>query len=273
MAREGRSSSRRAERGQRPAAGPSAGGRSSGRASPGARSPEIVYGRNPVREALRGRRGVRRVWATAPAAREPWLEGVEVEVTGAERVEELSGSGEHQGVCAEVDPYTYADPDELLASPAPLLVALDEVQDPQNLGAIARTAESAGATGRRDTRASRRGCHRGGGQGLGRRRRAPAHRPSAQPRRLPGGRQGRRMLGLRRRGRGLHALRRARLPRRGVLVLGAEGRGLRPRVAAACDALVALPMRGRVRSLNVNAAAAVLLYEILHAEEVVDSSS
>ena len=49
-----------------------------------------------------------------------------------------------------------------------------------------------------------------------------------------------------------------------VLVLGGEGHGLRPRVAAACDRLVALPMRGRIESLNVSAAAAVLLYEILH---------
>jgi 23S rRNA (guanosine2251-2'-O)-methyltransferase len=48
-----------------------------------------------------------------------------------------------------------------------------------------------------------------------------------------------------------------------VLVLGAEGRGLRPRVAAACDELVALPLRGRIGSLNVSATAAVLLYEIL----------
>jgi 23S rRNA (guanosine2251-2'-O)-methyltransferase len=48
-----------------------------------------------------------------------------------------------------------------------------------------------------------------------------------------------------------------------VLVLGAEGRGLRPRVAAACDALVSLPLRGRIDSLNVSATAAVFLYEIL----------
>ena len=59
------------------------------------------------------------------------------------------------------------------------------------------------------------------------------------------------------------ALRRAGLPGGVVLVLGAEGEGLRRRVAAACDVLVALPMRGRIDSLNVSAAAAALLYEIL----------
>ena len=57
-----------------------------------------------------------------------------------------------------------------------------------------------------------------------------------------------------------------------MLVLGAEGRGLRPRVAAACDALVALPAAGRGRSLNVSAAAAVLLYEILQRRRQLDSA-
>jgi 23S rRNA (guanosine2251-2'-O)-methyltransferase len=54
-----------------------------------------------------------------------------------------------------------------------------------------------------------------------------------------------------------------------VLVLGAEGRGLRPRVAASCDALIALPQRGRIASLNVASAAAVLLYEIVQRREAV----
>ena len=62
-------------------------------------------------------------------------------------VEARAGSDGHQGVCAEVDPYTYAGAVELLALDSPLLVALDEVTDPQNLGAIARTAECAGAAG------------------------------------------------------------------------------------------------------------------------------
>jgi len=57
-----------------------------------------------------------------------------------------------------------------------------------------------------------------------------------------------------------------------VLVLGAEGKGLRPRVAAACDALVALPVRGRVASLNVSAAAAALLYGILHRRVELDTA-
>src|SRR3712207_1775869 len=94
---------------------------------------EIVYGRNPVREAERGRRRVRRVWK-AP------------EVDAAE-LTKLAGSPDHQGIVAEVDPYPYADPASLLRHPEALVIALDQVQDPRNLGAICRSAEAAGAAG------------------------------------------------------------------------------------------------------------------------------
>ena len=109
----------------------------------------ILYGRNPVREALRGRRAgsVGEVWATAQAAREPWLEGREVRIADAEEIERRCGSTAHQGVCAHAGAYPYADALELLREPEPVLVALDQVQDPQNLGSVCRTAECAGAAG------------------------------------------------------------------------------------------------------------------------------
>src|ERR1700720_1414800 len=109
----------------------------------------ILYGRNPVREALRGRRAhsVSEVWVTAGASREPWLHGVEVRVCAAEDLERRCGSSAHQGVCAAAGVYPYAGADELLATVDPLIVALDQVQDPQNLGSICRTAECAGVTG------------------------------------------------------------------------------------------------------------------------------
>jgi 23S rRNA (guanosine2251-2'-O)-methyltransferase len=109
----------------------------------------ILYGRNPVREALRGRRAhtISEVWGTASVAREPWLGGVEVRVCATEEIEGRCGSASHQGVCANAGGYPYSGADELLAVDAPLIVALDQVQDPQNLGSIARTAECAGATG------------------------------------------------------------------------------------------------------------------------------
>ena len=105
----------------------------------------IVYGRNPVREAIRGPRAVHRIWATKNAAREPWLSSAELAT--ADDIERLCGSPEHQGVCADVAPYRYEDADRLLSAPNPVIVALDQVQDPQNLGSIARSAECAGATG------------------------------------------------------------------------------------------------------------------------------
>jgi 23S rRNA (guanosine2251-2'-O)-methyltransferase len=108
----------------------------------------ILYGRNPIRAALRAqRRPVRRVWATRRAADEPWLRGVEVIEARPEQIEERCGSTAHQGICAEADPYPYVDVAELLAAPDPLIVALDELEDPQNVGAICRTAECVGATG------------------------------------------------------------------------------------------------------------------------------
>jgi len=94
---------------------------------------EVVYGKRPVAEAGRGRRRVRRVW------RAPEIDPAELT--------RLAGSPDHQGVVAEVDPYPYADAATLLEKPDALIVALDRIQDPQNLGAIARSAEAAGAAG------------------------------------------------------------------------------------------------------------------------------
>ena len=165
MARRDRSSSRRADgpgRGGKPRGGgagrkpprgggrdapPRGGGRDAGPRSdapePPAPPANVVYGRNAVREALRGRRRVRRTWVTEAAAKE----GFKGTVVEADEVTARAGTDAHQGVCAEVDPYPYADAAELLARPDPFIVALDEVTDPQNLGAVIRTAECAGATG------------------------------------------------------------------------------------------------------------------------------
>ncbi len=115
----------------------------------------IVYGRNAVHEALRGPRRVEHIWATRHAVEEPWLQAVALDastvdvnvVADNDWIERRCGSPDHQGVCAQVAPFRYAYVDELLSVGRPLIVALDEIQDPQNLGAIARTAECAGATG------------------------------------------------------------------------------------------------------------------------------
>jgi 23S rRNA (guanosine2251-2'-O)-methyltransferase len=224
-------------------------------------SRQLLYGRNPVHEALRaGRRRVHRVWATTGAAKEDWLRDVRMApATGAE-LEERCGSRDHQGVVAEVDAYPYAQLGDLLATPEPLLVALDEVQDPQNVGAICRTAEAAGATGlvlpeRRAAHVTPAVAKASAG--------AVEHLPIAIVRNLADALGEARAAGCW--VYGAEAGARTQYDAvdwRGgiVLVLGAEGRGLRPRVASTCDDLVSLPLRGRIESLNVSATAAVLLY-------------
>jgi 23S rRNA (guanosine2251-2'-O)-methyltransferase len=222
----------------------------------------VVYGRNAVREALRGRRRVHRIWATAGAAKEGWT-GAPVAIVSPEEVEERAGSDGHQGVVAEVDPYPYADAAELLAVPDAVLVALDEVTDPQNLGAICRSAEAAGAAGvilpeRRSAEVTAAVCKASAG--------AVEHLPVAQVRNLADFLADAKAAGAWVYGAAAGARTRYDQPEYTgsvVLVLGAEGRGLRPRVAAACDDLVSLPLRGRIESLNVSATAAVLLYTIL----------
>jgi 23S rRNA (guanosine2251-2'-O)-methyltransferase len=260
----------------------------------------ILYGRNPVREALRGRRarGVTQVWASANATNEPWLEGVRTAVCGAEELERLCGSSAHQGVCAEAGGYPYVGAHELLAVESPLIVALDQVQDPQNLGSICRTAECAGATGvviaeRRAAEVTPAACKASAGavehiriarvrniaDFLGEAREAgcwsygasaptpaEAERVGRGPATPPAeGAHADAPTGSARGDRGSRPVPYTSPDYTGgvVLVLGSEGHGLRPRVAGACDQLVSLPLRGRTESLGVAAAAAALLYGIL----------
>jgi len=225
----------------------------------------IVYGRNPVREALRGRRRVKRVWATAGAARKEGLSAVEVETVDAVEIERMCGSPEHQGLCAEAGPYPYADADGLLDAEDALVIALDEIQDPHNLGAVCRVAESAGTAGvviteRRSAEVTPAVCKASAG--------AVEHLAVARVPNLANWLSRAKEAGAWVYGAAIsddavpydHPDYRGRA----VLVLGSEGRGLRPRIAAGCDALVTLPQHGRVGSLNVSTAAAALVYGILH---------
>lgn len=222
----------------------------------------VIYGRNAVREALRGRRTVTRIWASKNASREPWLSDApaRVGVASTEEIAKRCGSVDHQGICAEVSPFTYRDPAELLEPSPGLLLALDQVQDPQNLGAICRTAECAGARGvvipeRRAVEVTAAVCKASAG--------AVEHLPVARVRNLAD-------FLIEAKGAGMWcygADASSPLPYHSVdyggaavIVLGSEGKGLRPRVAAACDALVSIPLRGRIESLSVSAAAAVLAY-------------
>ncbi|MGI8505337.1 MAG: 23S rRNA (guanosine(2251)-2'-O)-methyltransferase RlmB [Solirubrobacteraceae bacterium] len=222
----------------------------------------IVYGRNPVREAIRGPRAVYRVWASKNALREPWLAGLGAIIHRSEpdEIERLCGSDSHQGVCAEVEPFRYASAEALLALPEPLIVALDQVQDPQNLGSIVRSAECAGASGmvlpeRRSAEVTPAVCKASAG--------AVEHLPIAKIRNLAdflaeAKRAGVWCYGADQGGDTDYAAVDFGGPL--VLVVGSEGRGLRPRVASACDVLVSIPLRGKIDSLGVGAAAAVLIF-------------
>lgn len=222
----------------------------------------ILYGRNPLREALRGPREVSRIWATEATASEEWIagSGVPVAAAGAQEIEHRCGSAAHQGVCAQVAEFGYADAGELLAGESALLLALDQVQDPQNLGSICRTAECVGASGvvipeRRSAEVTAAVCKASAG--------AVEHLPVARVRNLADF-----LAQAKRTGAWCYGADASAstsydaIDYSGsvVLVLGSEGRGLRPRVARSCDLVVALPLQGRVESLGVSAAAAVLLY-------------
>jgi 23S rRNA (guanosine2251-2'-O)-methyltransferase len=226
---------------------------------------ELVYGRRAVRELLRGRRQALELWVTDRAlAAEPWLQEApaRVQVKPDRDLTEAAATRDHQGVVAWAEAYRYADGWELAAQERPLLVCLDQVSDPRNLGAVARSAEGAGATGivvpvHGSATVTAAVCKASAG--------AVEHLPIAVVTNLA------RYLGEVKRddlwiyaadtGEGSTPMWDADLSGGVALVLGAEGKGLRPLVRRTCDAAVSIPMAGRIESLNVSVAAALLLYE------------
>jgi len=231
---------------------------------------EWLYGRNVVKMALGAgaRRRAYRLAATPPAldaVARLVPEELPVDTVSGAALDELLGTHEHQGVALQVDGYPYVDPQSLLA--ADVLIALDEVTDPHNLGAVARSALAAGAAGlvvprHRSARVTPAAVKASAG--------ALESLPVAQVTNV------------------VTFLRRAKdagfwiygaaggaaagyadtdLTGRVVIVAGAEGRGLRPLVEKTCDVLVSIPMELPVESLNVSVAAALLLYEVRRQRE------
>jgi 23S rRNA (guanosine2251-2'-O)-methyltransferase len=171
----------------------------------------------------------------------------------------LLGTSDHQGVAAEVDPYPYVELDEILEG-RDLMVALDQIQDPHNLGAIVRTAETAGAgvviPRHRAAEVTATVVKTSAG--------ATEHAAIARVRNLADAlarakEAGFWIFGAAAAADSLYTSQDYRDPT--CFVVGSEGEGLGRRVAALCDVMVGIPVGGRVESLNVSVSAALLLYE------------
>jgi 23S rRNA (guanosine2251-2'-O)-methyltransferase len=229
-----------------------------------------VEGRRAVLELLRaGAREVRSVMVSEGVERDDLIDaivaaaGSKVQFVSAERLRGAAKTDAPQGVVARADPLRSADLDTLLDAPSAFLVVLDGVTDPRNLGAIARAAETAGVTGivmakHRSAPISATATKTAAG--------AIEHVSFALVGGIPAAlerakRAGVWCIGLDgEAGTTLTDLPFASEPL--AVVLGAEGGGLGPLTKRRCDALAAIPMHGRIASLNVAAAAAVVCHEI-----------
>jgi 23S rRNA (guanosine2251-2'-O)-methyltransferase len=275
-ARAGRGGPRDAERERRADAGDRPGNREEYPASrPAPEGPEMVAGRNPVVESLRAGVPAVALYVTgraqhdervAEAVRLAADAQVAVLETGAGELDRLTAGAVHQGVALRVRPYSYCHPDDLpersSASP-PLIVALDGVTDPRNLGAVARSAAAFGADGvvvpaRRSAGVTAGAWKASAG--------ALARVPVAQAVNLTRTLQAYQSRGMFVAGLDAEGTSELRdMPVADgplVLVVGSEGRGLSRIVAAACDVLVRIPMASGTESLNAGVAASIALYEI-----------
>jgi 23S rRNA (guanosine2251-2'-O)-methyltransferase len=229
----------------------------------------LIYGLNAVTEAVRaGRaRALRIADRTDPRmaalVEEAAARGVTVERVTRQALDRETRGGVHQGVAAAVEALPPASLEAFTAAldPPPLIVVLDEVEDPQNVGAILRTLDAVGATGL--VRQTRRAAALDGAAAKASAG-AVHHVPIADVVNIARAVQDLKAAGVWTIG--LDA--EAELPYHQwdltlptALVLGAEGHGLRRLVRERCDGLARIPMQGHVGSLNVSAAAAVVLYE------------
>ncbi len=234
---------------------------------------DILYGRNPVLEALRSGREARKLVIAAGMAAEDRLEeilrvarqrGIPVEESSRKRLDDIAHTEHHQGIAGYFHGRPPLSLDELVAQshPPQLVVVLDGIQDPQNLGAITRTADAVGADGVVLPR------HRASGvtpavakASAG----ATEHVPVAVVTNLVQALEQLKAAGLW--VVGLAADGETRYDAFDftgpvAVVVGAEGEGMRSLTRRHCDAIVSLPLAGHVSSLNAGAAAAVLLYEV-----------
>ncbi|TMC88527.1 MAG: 23S rRNA (guanosine(2251)-2'-O)-methyltransferase RlmB [Chloroflexi bacterium] len=237
--------------------------------------PVLIHGRNAVLEAARAGRVVR-VLQAAGLGHDPRLDELHglarVEVVPAERLDAIA-RGVHQGVAAELKPRRDWTLRELLDTEPALLVALDSIMDPQNLGAILRSAEVAGAQGailpeHRSAPLSPAAVKASSG--------ASELMAIARVSGMPSA-----IADVKRSGLWCVALDVRGdtwpwdfdLTQRVCLVVGGEGQGVHRLVLERCDVRLRLPARGRVGSYNASAAAAALLYELMRQRGSTESPS
>jgi len=242
--------------------------------------PAVLYGRNAVREVLRARRRKLRRLLLADGVRESGVAdvlaladdaGVQIAAVSRSALDELTGGANHQGVALEAGPYPYADLDSMLALAAardeqPLLLLLDHLQDPQNVGTLLRTAEVVALHGvvlpdRRAAAVTPAVVNASSG--------AVEHLLLAQTTNLVQS-----IEELKQRGVWVAGLeddpravpfdtQRSDMPL--ALVVGAEGPGLGRLVRERCDFLLRLPMAGQLASLNASVAGSIALYSLWRA--------
>jgi len=235
-----------------------------------------LFGRNPVLELLRARRRQVEEIAVLSEGRGPALQellglarrsGVKISYRTRDQLTAIAGTPHHQGVVARVAGAEYASLDDVLSVPGQrsepaFFLALDQVQDPRNLGAILRSAEVMGAHGAIVPKHHAVGLTSAAAKSaMG----ALEHLPVARETNIS------QVIDILKKDgvwivgsvvRGGRAPWEVDLSGPMCLVLGGEGPGLRPLVSKGCDFLVSIPMRGQVESLNVGAAAAILCYEV-----------
>ncbi|MCH5187149.1 MAG: 23S rRNA (guanosine(2251)-2'-O)-methyltransferase RlmB [Oscillospiraceae bacterium] len=233
-----------------------------------------IEGRNPVAEAIKSGRQIDKIYvrrgdkqgSIIPLIREAKRRGIIVSEVDASKLNEMSETGNHQGVIAQVPPMDYAEVDDILKiaeerGEPPFIVILDRIADPHNLGSVIRTANCAGVHGviisRHDSAPVTAVAAKASAG-------AVEFTPVARVNNLA-----RTIDDLKKKGiwvtgadaAGDRSLYEADLAGPVAIVIGSEGEGISRLVAEKCDFLVKIPMRGNVNSLNASVAAALMIYE------------
>lgn len=225
---------------------------------------EIIYGIRPVVEALRsGRRKVFEVLDSVgekEVAKAAGTRGVNVKRVSRQQVEDAARGGVHQGVAARVESYPYSGLEEILAVPEPLVIVLDGVTDPRNLGAVLRAADGAGVSGVVIPKDRAVGVTAAAVKAsAGASEHVRVARETNLRRSIDRMKEAGVWVYAAEAGGTVHT----ELDLAGplALVFGSEGEGVRRLVREGCDGAVSIPMFGAVESLNVSVAAAVVVYE------------